>query len=406
MNAEQHVPPFRFKGFSDFWEQRKLSDLAMFNPRLELPDSFQYVDLESVSGTELINHRTETKSSAPSRAQRLAKKGDIFYQTVRPYQKNNYLYEKSDDDYVFSTGYAQLRPYEDGYFLFSRLQENGFVSTVLDHSTGTSYPAINSNDLAKLEIMVPLNLNEQQAIGKLFRHIDNAIALHQHKLAKLKELKKGYLQKLFPQNGETVPEFRFKGYSDAWEKRKLGELMNVRSVKRVHQSDWRQEGVPFLRARDIIAINNNQKVKEPIYISKDMYKRFSEQSGRVSPGDLLVTGVGSIGIPFLIKSEDPIYFKDGNIIWFQNKTLDPDFFYFQFMGNSIQTYILSTSGKGTVGTYTITAAKDTPIVFPKKAEQKQIGLTLRNLDNLIAATHCKLDLLKKLKKGYLQKMFC
>ena len=91
MNAEQHVPPFRFKGFSDFWEQRKLSDLAMFNPRLELPDSFQYVDLESVSGTELINHRTETKSSAPSRAQRLAKKGDIFYQTVRPYQKNNYL---------------------------------------------------------------------------------------------------------------------------------------------------------------------------------------------------------------------------------------------------------------------------------------------------------------------------
>ena len=74
MNAEQHVPPFRFKGFSDFWEQRKLSDLAMFNPRLELPDSFQYVDLESVSGTELINHRTETKSSAPSRAQRLQKK--------------------------------------------------------------------------------------------------------------------------------------------------------------------------------------------------------------------------------------------------------------------------------------------------------------------------------------------
>ena len=190
-------PQLRFAGFADAWEQRKLSDLAMFNPRLELPDSFQYVDLESVSGTELINHRTETKSSAPSRAQRLAKKGDIFYQTVRPYQKNNYLYEKSDDDYVFSTGYAQLRPYEDGYFLFSRLQENGFVSTVLDHSTGTSYPAINSNDLAKLEIMVPLNLNEQQAIGKLFRHIDNAIALHQRKLEKLQELKKGYLQKMF-----------------------------------------------------------------------------------------------------------------------------------------------------------------------------------------------------------------
>lgn len=299
MNAEQHVPPFRFKGFSDFWEQRKLSDLAMFNPRLELPDSFQYVDLESVSGTELINHRTETKSSAPSRAQRLAKKGDIFYQTVRPYQKNNYLYEKSDDDYVFSTGYAQLRPYEDGYFLFSRLQENGFVSTVLDHSTGTSYPAINSNDLAKLEIMVPLNLNEQQAIGKLFRHIDNAIALHQHKLAKLKELKKGYLQKLFPQNGETVPEFRFKGYSDAWEKRKLTELSKNKiggGTPSTKVLDFWNGKLPWLQSSDINE-SNNYSVKPQKFISLQALKHSAAK--RVPANSIAVVtrvGVGKLAL--------------------------------------------------------------------------------------------------------------
>lgn len=296
MNAEQHVPPFRFKGFSDFWEQRKLSDLAMFNPRLELPDSFQYVDLESVSGTELINHRTETKSSAPSRAQRLAKKGDIFYQTVRPYQKNNYLYEKSDDDYVFSTGYAQLRPYEDGYFLFSRLQENGFVSTVLDHSTGTSYPAINSNDLAKLEIMVPLNLNEQQAIGKLFRHIDNAIALHQHKLAKLKELKKGYLQKLFPQNGETVPEFRFKGYSDAWEKRKLREVSDVRDGTHASPKYYSQ-GYPLVTSKNLTSAGLD--FSNISLISELDYKNINKRS-RVDKGDILFGMIGTIGTPVMV----------------------------------------------------------------------------------------------------------
>lgn len=192
---------------------------------------------------------------------------------------------------------------------------------------------------------------------------------------------------------------------NAWEKRKLGELMKVTSVKRVHQSDWRQEGVPFLRARDIVAINKNQKVKEPIYISRDLYERYSEQSGRVTPGDLLVTGVGSIGIPFLIKTESPIYFKDGNIIWFQNRTLDPAFFYFQFTGNSIQTYILSTSGKGTVGTFTIATGKQTPIVFPKKTEQKLIGSTMSDLDNLIAATQHKIDALEQAKKALLQRLF-
>ena len=104
------------------WEQRKLGELCELNPTAVLPDSFEYVDLESVAGTDMISHRREEKLTAPSRAQRLASFGDIFYQTVRPYQKNNYFYELPDEDYVFSTGYAQFRPLCDGRFLFSSLQ--------------------------------------------------------------------------------------------------------------------------------------------------------------------------------------------------------------------------------------------------------------------------------------------
>ncbi|EAD2556832.1 restriction endonuclease subunit S [Listeria monocytogenes] len=190
-------PKRRFAGFTDDWEQRKLKDVATFNPKSELPDEFEYVDLESVVGTELISHRNESKKTAPSRAQRLAKYGDVFYQTVRPYQKNNYLYNLSYNNYVFSTGYAQIRPKIDSYFVLNRVQEEKFVKLVLDRSTGTSYPAINSNDLSEIEIKVPVDSNEQIKIGQLFKYLDDTIALHQRKLQKLQNIKKAYLNEMF-----------------------------------------------------------------------------------------------------------------------------------------------------------------------------------------------------------------
>ena len=179
------------------WEQRKLGELALFNPKDELPQTFEYVDLESVVGTEMLSHRTEVKSSAPSRAQRLAHTGDLFYQTVRPYQKNNYLFEKPDNNYVFSTGYAQMRPYVDGYFLLSLVQSERFVKVVLDNCTGTSYPAINANDLAEIEVAAPSDESEAQKIGTIFRSIDNLITLHQRELEKLQNIKKSMLEKMF-----------------------------------------------------------------------------------------------------------------------------------------------------------------------------------------------------------------
>ena len=191
------VPELRFAGFADDWEERKLKDIAQFNPKTVLPDEFEYVDLESVVGTEMISHRTESKDQAPSRAQRLAQKGDVFYQTVRPYQMNNYLYDLPYDNYVFSTGYAQMRPNIDSYFLLNSVQNKQFVQHVLDRSTGTSYPAINSSDLSNIEIHVPSKLSEQQKIGAFFQSIDDTIALHQRKLDLLKEQKKGFLQKIF-----------------------------------------------------------------------------------------------------------------------------------------------------------------------------------------------------------------
>lgn len=191
------VPEIRFKGFSGEWKSTALAELALFNPREDLPANFKYVDLESVKGTSLIGYRKELKDNAPSRAQRLAKKGDVFFQTVRPYQKNNYLFNKDDDDFVFSTGYAQLRPYYDGEFLLNLVQRDPFVRDVLDNCTGTSYPAINASILAGLRVQYPESKEEQAAIGSYFQKLDTLINQHQQQITKLTNIKQACLSKMF-----------------------------------------------------------------------------------------------------------------------------------------------------------------------------------------------------------------
>lgn len=156
-----------------------MGEIAEFNPKSDLPDEFEYVDLESVVGTEMVFHRTENKASAPSRAQRVAKTGDVFFQTVRPYQRNNYLFSMPYENYVFSTGYAQMRPKINAAFLMCFLQTESFVQNVLDNCTGTSYPAINSSDLSNLKISLPILKSEQSKIGELISNLDHLITLHQ-----------------------------------------------------------------------------------------------------------------------------------------------------------------------------------------------------------------------------------
>lgn len=193
-------PELRFTGFSGHWEQKKLKEVAEINPKTSIPKKFMYVDLESVSGTNLLSTKLIDKDVAPSRAQRTAQKGDIFYQTVRPYQKNNYLFELSDPlhPYVFSTGYAQIRTEQiSNTFLFNILQQQSFVNKVLVRCTGTSYPAITGKELEKIKISTPLSLKEQEKIGQLFQHLDHTITLHAKKINQLKSLKQALLQQMF-----------------------------------------------------------------------------------------------------------------------------------------------------------------------------------------------------------------
>ena len=219
--VDSFIPQIRFKMCKNQWRKNKLSKLAKFNPKSTLPEKFKYVDLESVLGTDLISYREVSRENAPSRAQRLAQNGDIFYQTVRPYQKNNYRFDSGEKDYVFSTGYAQLRPLIDSAFLLARLQEESFVNKVLERCTGTSYPAINSKDLSKISVTIPQTIEEQSAIGSLFRTLDNLLASYKDNIVNYQSLKATMLSKMFPKVGQTVPEIRLDGFEGEW---KLYEL--------------------------------------------------------------------------------------------------------------------------------------------------------------------------------------
>ena len=291
-------------------------------------------------------------------------------------------------------------------FLATLLKSPKVFDNLTSLATGGTAKGVSQRSLSKLSVKIPQIIEEQNKIAKIICTLNKAITLHQRKYDALKSMKKTLLSKMFPKNGEDVPEIRFKEFTDAWEQRKLGSDINVTSVKRVHQSDWETEGVPFYRARDIVSEFKGEEISEPIFVSKKTYEEFSRISGKVQADDLLVTGVGTIGVPYLVKSNNPLYFKDGNVIWIQNnKKLDGYFLFYTFITNPIQNFIRESAGTGTVGTLTIETCKRIPVFIPGKREQIAVGEFFQSLDNLITLHQRKLEELKNMKKTLLQQMF-
>lgn len=175
------------------WEVKKLKHICKINPQANetLPNNFIYIDLESVIKGQLLKEQVINKEQAPSRAQRILQKQDILFQLVRPYQRNNYIFNKNGD-YVASTGYAQIRTKECVNFVYYTLLENSFVERVILKSTGSNYPAITSNDFADLKIPLP-PLQEQKEIAKFLdakiAQIDLAIEKTKKQITLIKEYK-------------------------------------------------------------------------------------------------------------------------------------------------------------------------------------------------------------------------
>jgi type I restriction enzyme S subunit len=188
-----------------------------------------------------------------------------------------------------------------------------------------------------------------------------------------------------------------------WTGAVLGSLGSVGSSKRVHQRDWKSEGIPFFRAREIAKLSKNGTVENDLFITRDLFRELSKEGLVPTPGDVMITGVGTIGVPYIVKENDQFYFKDASVLIFKNdKGLDPRYLFFYIKSNYCQQWIIDGSTGTTVDTLTIARARNIPVPLAPLPEQKRIADKLEAVLGRVDACRTRLDRVPALLKRFRQ----
>ena len=227
-------------------------------------------------------------------------------------------------------------------------------------------------DLAMRGKLVPQDPNDEPASVLLEK-----IKAEKEQLIKEKKIKKS--KPLAPITDDEKPF----DIPDSWEWVRLGDLFDITSSKRVMKSEWKDTGIPFYRAREIVSIKNHRPLKDPIFIDKKTYEGKIKISGKPNINDILLTGVGTLGVPYIVDNDKKFYFKDGNIIWLKNLiNLNP-----KFISYVVQSpYMLKkiNNGRGTtVATLTIVRSNNLLIPLPPLEEQSRIAAKIAQLFALL-----------------------
>ena len=405
-------PRIRFKGYTEAWEQRKLGELADIigggTPSTN-NNSFWDGDIDWYAPAEIgtkiyldSSERKITEEGFNNSSAKMLPVGTVLFTSRAGIGKTAILAKEG----CTNQGFQSIVPHEkelDSYFIFSRTEELKKYGEVT--GAGSTFVEVSGKQMANMDIIMPPTIDEQRQIGGCFKKIDNLITLHQRKCDETKILKKYMLQNMFPQNGSNVPKIRFDGFTNAWEQRKFGEITELKSASRVHKGEWTTEGVPFYRSSDVMAAINGTE-NDKAFISEELYEKLSSVSGKLEEGDILVTGGGSVGNPYIVPDNAPLYTKDADLLWIKNQgKFNPYFVYEFFLSPSFRSYLGSISHVGTIAHYTITQLSDTPISMPSVEEQDKIGEYFQVLDHLITLHQRKYDELLKIKKFMLQNMF-
>ena len=392
MSEERLVPKLRFKDFDDEWVIKRLDEISEINPKTrELPENFVYIDLDSVNNGILTKFNKINKIDAPSRAQRCLDLNDILFQTVRPYQMNNFFFELNDCDYVASTGYAQIKSQIFPRFLYYYLHYYKFVNDVLNRCTGSSYPAINSTDLKKIKIKIPSSFNEQKLIGDLFHKIDKKIELLENKYEYYQYFKKYLMQQIFTQ------KLRF-DFKDTWDKVLLKDVAFIPKKTKLTNV----EGLKLLTVKlhtKGIEINDRIKPKltkrgRPYYIRRS--------------GELLIgrQNFHNGGMGIVPKSLDGGICSNAisSFNVFEDK-IDVNYLYY-FLARP-EYYIKSERLIGGTGQKEFSEKEllKLKIDLPSLEEQNKIVDFLLNIDHKIELSENQLNKTQEFKKGLLQQMF-
>ena len=258
---------------------------------------------------------------------------------------------------------------------------------------GGTIKTITKEALSDFDLLLP-NYNEQCAIGLYFKKLDNLITLHQRKYDKLTNVKKSMLEKMFPKNGSNVPEIRFKGFSDAWEQRKLGDMAKYRNGK-AHENDISEQGKFIVVNSKFVSTNGevrkfSNKQIEPLFKNEIAFVLSDVPNGRAIARTFLVDKNDKYTLNQRIAGITPI---EGVCPYFLHILMNRNKYFLQFDDGAKQTN-LSVNDVIEFAEY-----------YPSSEEQQQIGSYFRNLDHLITLHQRELEKLKNLKKACLEKMF-
>ena len=372
------VPNVRFKGVTDDWKQRKLGDVCEVTMG-QSPDGSTYSDEPSdyilVQGNADLKDGWVVPRVWTSQKTKTAQAGDLIMSVRAPVGAMG----KTAYDIVIGRGVATIKGNEFIYQTLVKYDADGYWKKL---AAGSTFESVNSNEVKGAIINVPQDIEEQKKIGEYFLNLDHLITLHQQKNTRLIKLKKAMLEKMFPKKGSVIPEFRFNGFANAWEQRKLGD-----------------------EAEEILAGGDIDKEKAvddgvyPIYANastNDGIVGYYDDFYRVKAPAVTVTGRGEVGrararmIDFTpvvrllaVRSNHDCYFLENAI-------------------NNHKVVVESTG----VPQLTVPQLSSYDICFPKDiVEERKIGTYFNQLDHLITLHQRKIDMLKNMKKAMLDQMF-
>lgn len=385
-------PEIRFPGFTDEWEQVKLKDVAtVFDGTHQTPkyteSGVKFVSVENIKTLETEKYISqEAYDSEYSKKQ--AEKGDVLMTRIGDIGTAKVI--GTDEPLAYYVTLALLKPNEiDSSFLAWLISSPEVQRNIWKRTLHIAFPKkINLGEINQIEMNVP-SLEEQTKIGTFFKQIDNTITLHQRKLDLLKETKKGFLQKMFPKNGAKVPVIRFSGFTEDWEQRKLGEIVQITMGQSPNSENYTEN------PEDYILVQGNADMKNNRVVPRVWTTQITKQAEK---GDLILSvraPVGDIG-----KTDYDVVLGRGVA------AIKGNDFIFQQLGKMKESgYWNRFSTGSTFESINSNDIREALITIPTGEEQQKIGAFFKQLDDTIALHQRKLDLLKETKKGFLQKMF-
>ena len=416
MTKKSDAPAIRFKGFSDAWEQRKLSELTSMHARIgwqnlrtsEFLDSGNYM---LITGTDFndgaINfstcHYVERERYEQDRNIQIHN-GSILITKDGTLGKVAYVQGLSMpatlNAGVFNVQIKDANNVDENY-LFQYLKAPFLMDYVDKKATGGTIKHLNQSILVDFPVILPQR-SEQTLIGAFFQQLDNLITLHQRKFEKLTNVKKSMLEKMFPQNGSSYPEIRFKGFTDPWEQRKAIDIADYSKGNGYSKGDLADAGTPII-------LYGRLYTKYQFAISEVDTFAVPRNGAVYSQGnEVIVPASGETAEDIARASAVE---KSGVLLGGDLNILRP----FDFMNPLFLALAISNGepqkelakkaqGKSVVHIHN-TDIQEVTIAYPSKTEQDRIVSVFRQLDNLITLHQRELEKLQNIKKSMLEKMF-